>query len=76
MTILLSSPVTGPTPYLLCLFLLFTSGKYRLVMGCDQNLRETSVKVNLRFTIFGNHEIRECQFSLFFVILSEKFANF
>ena len=29
MTILLSSPVTGPTPYLLCLFLLFTSGKYR-----------------------------------------------
>ena len=30
MTILLSSPVTGPTPYLLCLFLLFTSGKYRL----------------------------------------------
>ena len=45
-------------------------------MGRDQNLHEMSVKVNSRFTIFGNNEIPECQFSLFFVILSEKFANF
>ena len=45
-------------------------------MDRDQNLRETSVNVNLRFIIYGNCAIRECQFSLFFVILSEKFANF
>ena len=45
-------------------------------MGLDQNLRETSVNVNSRFTIFGNREILESQFSLFFVILSEKFLNF
>ena len=45
-------------------------------MGRDQNLREMSVNLNLRFNIFGNYEIPECQFSLFFVILSEKFANF
>ena len=44
-------------------------------MDRDQNLRETSVNVNLRFIIYGNCAIRECQFSLFFVILSEKFAN-
>ena len=46
-------------------------------MGCDQNLRETSASanVNSRFTIFGNRAIHECQFSLFVVILSEKFAN-
>ena len=45
-------------------------------MGRDQNLRETSGNVNSRFTIFRNCEIRECQFSLFFVVLSEKFAIF
>ena len=44
-------------------------------MGCDQNLGETSVNVNSSFTIFGNRKIRECQFALFFVILSEKIAN-
>ena len=45
-------------------------------MGLDQNLRETSMNVNSRFTSFGKREIHECQFSQFFVILSEKFANF
>ena len=45
-------------------------------MGHNQNLRESSVNVNSRFTIFGNREIFEYQFSLFFVILSETFANF
>ena len=48
----------------------------QLVMGSDQNLRETSMNVNSRFNIFGNREIYECQFSLFFMILSEQFANF
>ena len=46
-----------------------------LVMGCDQNLREMSLNVNSRFTFFGNRELHECQFSLFFVIFSEKLAN-
>ena len=32
--------------------------------------------MNSRFTICGNREIGECQFSLLFVILSEKLANF
>ena len=42
-------------------------------MGRDQNLRELSVTVILRFTIFVNREICEWrQFSLFFVILSEE----
>ena len=45
-------------------------------MNRDQNLREMSVNVNSRFTIFGNCEICECQFSLFLVILSEKCAIF
>ena len=31
----------------------------QLVMDHDQNLRESSVNVNLRFTICGNREIRE-----------------
>ena len=42
----------------------------------DQNLRELNVNVISRFTICGKREIREWQFSLFFVILSEKLANF
>ena len=37
----------------------------RLVMGSDQNLRETSGNVNSRFTTIGNCEIRECQFPYF-----------
>ena len=45
-------------------------------MGRDQNLREMSVNVNSCFIIFVNREIRECQFSPFLVILSEKFATF
>ena len=44
-------------------------------MGRDQNLRETSMNVNSHFTIFGSREIHDCQFSLFFVILSEILAN-
>ena len=32
--------------------------------------------MNSRFTILGDREIRECQFYLFFVILSEKCAIF
>ena len=40
-------------------------------MGHDQNLREFS-----RSTIYVNHEICEWQFSLFFIILSEKLAYF
>ena len=47
-----------------------------LVMGRDQNLRESSVNVISRFTICGNCEICEWQFSLFFVILSDQLANF
>ena len=47
-----------------------------LVMGRDQNLRESRVNLNSRFTICRNREIREWQFSLFFMILSEKLANF
>ena len=46
------------------------------MIGRDQNLREMIVNVNSRLTIFENREIRECQFSLCFVILSEKLANF
>ena len=45
-------------------------------MGRDQNLRETSVNVNSCFTIFWSCEIHECQFSLFFMILSEKLVNY
>ena len=41
-----------------------------------QNLRELRMNVVLRFTICRNREIRERQFSLFFVILSEKLAKF
>ena len=48
-------------------------GNQTLLMGHHQNLHETSVKVNSRFTIFGNCDICECKF---FVILSETFANF
>ena len=45
-------------------------------MGFDQNLLESSMNVISRFTKCVNYEIREWQFSLFFVILSEKLANF
>ena len=44
-------------------------------MGCDQNLRELSVNGISRFSICGNLEIREWQFVLFSMILSEKLAN-
>ena len=47
-----------------------------LEMGRDQNLRELNVKVISRFTTCGKREFREWQFSPFFVILSEKIANF
>ena len=43
-------------------------------MGRDQILRESSMNVNSRFNICGNREICQWQFSLFFVILSEKLA--
>ena len=45
-------------------------------MGCDQNLKKKSLNVISRFTICRNRKIREWQFSLFFMILSEKLANF
>ena len=50
--------------------------KLLLVMGRDKNLREMRENVNSRFTILKNCEIHKCQFSLFFVNLSERFANF
>ena len=50
--------------------------KIELVMGRDPNLRELNVNVISRFTICANCEINEWQFSLFFVILSEKLAKF
>ena len=46
-----------------------------LVMGCDQNLRELGVTLNSRFSIFGKGEIREWQFYVIFVILSNKCQN-
>ena len=45
-------------------------------MSSDQNCRESSVNVISCFTIWINGELCEKQFSLFFVILSEKLANF
>ena len=47
-----------------------------LVMGHDRNLREFSVNVISHFIICVNHEICEWQFSLYFMILNEKLANF
>ena len=44
-------------------------------MGQGQNLRELTLNVISHFTICRNHEIREWQFFLYFVILSEKLAN-
>ena len=38
--------------------------------------RETIENVNPHFSIFGNHKIRKCQVSPFFMILSGKFANY
>ena len=51
-----------------------TSGKVRPIF-LSLNLREWSMNVISRFTIRWNREIRDWQFSLFFVILSEKLAN-
>ena len=48
---------------------------FKLVMGSDQNLHESSVNMNSSFTICGNRKICEWHFSLFFVILSEDLAN-
>ena len=45
-------------------------------MGQDQNLREISMNVFLCFNTCVIQGLCECQFSLFFMILSEKFANF
>ena len=41
-----------------------------------KNIRESSMNVNSRFTICVNRELCEQQFSLFFMILSEKLSNF
>ena len=45
-------------------------------MSCDQNLRQLRMNVISRFTIYINREVREWQFSLFFIVVSEKSANF
>ena len=45
-------------------------------MGRDQNLREFIMNVISRFTLCKNREFREWQFSLFFMIMSDKLANF
>ena len=45
-------------------------------MGCEQNLRESSMRVNSPFTIWVIREIGELQFVPFFVILSEKLVDF
>ena len=42
----------------------------------NQNLRELNVNVISCFTICMEREIREWQFSLFFVILNGKITNF
>ena len=47
-----------------------------VVIGCEQNLRESSVNVISLFTICTKSEIHEWQFSPCFVILSEKRVNF
>ena len=44
-------------------------------MNRVQNLRELSVNKILRFTICGNCEIREWQFSQFMAIFSEKLTS-
>ena len=46
-----------------------------LVMGHDQNIRELSVNVISRCTIFGNCELWKWQFSLIFMILSKRFVK-
>ena len=46
------------------------------MVGHDQNSRELSLNVKLRFAIGMKRESCECQFSLFFVVLGEKLANF
>ena len=46
------------------------------MIGGELDLRELSVNMNLRFTIWVKREIRKLWFSLFFEILSEKRANF
>ena len=45
-------------------------------MFCNQKFCETSVKVISLLTICMKREICEWQFSLFFLILSEKIVNF
>ena len=49
--------------YIFTLILLFQ--RPILVMGHDQNLCESSMNMISRFTICGNHEIRERQFPYF-----------
>ena len=48
----------------------------QLMMGLDQNFCEFSVNVFSLLTPFVKSEIYERQFSLFFIILSEKTVNF
>ena len=45
-------------------------------MGHDENSHELSVNVKSGFTIGLKCKSCECQFSLFFVVLGEKLANF
>ena len=54
----------------------FKKAVYWLVMGRDQNLWELRVNMISRSTICWDCEIGEWQFSLCFVILSEKLAYF
>ena len=45
-------------------------------MSHDENSRELSLNVKLHFAIGVKREPCECQFSLLFVVLGEKLANF
>ena len=47
-----------------------------VVMGSEQYLRELRVIMMSRFSICVNHKFCERQFPPFFMILSEKHANF
>ena len=46
------------------------------MMGRDENLLESSLKLTSCFIICVNRELCERRLSLFFVILSEKLENF
>ena len=46
------------------------------VMDHEQNLRELNVNVTSLLPIYVKREIRECQYSPFFMILSEKLVCF